>query len=251
MRKAYNEIMAAFMFFTRLPLWRIVRVPDESFRHVVDYWPLVGIATGGASALALYVLSLYLPLSIAIILAIATRLLLTGVLHEDGFADFFDGFGGGTNRERILEIMKDSHIGTYGVVSLIVYFMLLYNSLYSMPTLVACYALLSADMWGKFCASFIVVFLSYARNEATSKAHVVYSPARWATKIIMFIVALVPTLILLPSEYVFALVASPFVCLLLFLFMKKQIGGYTGDCCGATFLMAELAYLIVAAALAY
>lgn len=62
-----------------------------------------------------------------------TRLLITGCLHEDGLADFFDGFGGGTSRERILAIMKDSHIGSYGVIGLIFYFGLFYLLVSSLP----------------------------------------------------------------------------------------------------------------------
>ena len=71
----------------------------------------------------------------AILLAIIARLLLTGALHEDGLADFFDGMGGGTSRERILQIMKDSHIGTYGVLGLIMYFLFFYNAMQELPVI--------------------------------------------------------------------------------------------------------------------
>ena len=108
-----NNAWAALMFFTRLPLWRLHQPPRESFRAVVEYWPLAGWVTGGLMALTLYASSHFLPYSIAVLLAIVVRLLLTGALHEDGLADFCDGFGGGTDRQRILDIMKDSRIGTY------------------------------------------------------------------------------------------------------------------------------------------
>ena len=69
-----------------------------------------------------------------LIAAILVRLLLMGALHEDGLADFMDGFGGGgTDRQRILDIMKDSRIGTYGVLGLIVYEMMLFTTLFSLP----------------------------------------------------------------------------------------------------------------------
>ena len=68
--------------------------------------------------------------SLAWIIAIVTRLLITGCLHEDGFADFLDGFGGGTTRERVLAIMKDSHLGTYGVIGLIAYFCIIVPTAY-------------------------------------------------------------------------------------------------------------------------
>ena len=100
------RILAAFIFFTRLPFWRLAEVPAACFKNIVSHWALVGWLTAGLSVLVLYATSLILPPSVAILCAMITRLLITGCLHEDGLADFFDGFGGGTSRERILAIMK-------------------------------------------------------------------------------------------------------------------------------------------------
>ena len=119
------NLLAACIFFTRLPFWRIAQVPADSFKHVVPYWPLVGWLTGGIMAATLWLAAQVLPVSLAWMAAVLVRLLLTGCLHEDGLADCCDGFGGGTTREQTLAIMKDSHIGTYGVVGLVVYFLLL------------------------------------------------------------------------------------------------------------------------------
>ena len=101
------NILAAFIFFTRLPFWKIREVPAECFKHVVPYWPLTGWLTGGIMAGTLWLTGQILPVSLAWIIAIIARLLVTGCLHEDGLADFLDGFGGGTTRERTLAIMKD------------------------------------------------------------------------------------------------------------------------------------------------
>ena len=142
-----NRLLAAFVFFTRLPLWRIREVPAECFKHVVNYWPFAGWLTGGTMATTLWISAQILPLSVAVLLALLARLLLTGCLHEDGLADFFDGFGGGTNRERTLAIMKDSHIGSYGVIGLIVYFSLMWSLLSTLPLALACTAILAGDGW--------------------------------------------------------------------------------------------------------
>lgn len=143
------RILAAFIFFTRLPFWRLAEVPSEYFKNVVSRWALVGWLTAGLSVIVLYTVSLILPASVAVLLAIVTRLLITGCLHEDGLADFFDGFGGGTSRERILSIMKDSHIGSYGVIGLILYFALLYTLLSSLPLTLAGSAILAGDPFPK------------------------------------------------------------------------------------------------------
>ena len=108
------KLLASLIFFTRLPFWKIADVPPVYFKRVVDYWPFVGWLTGGIMAGTLWITAEFLPVQIAVLMALAARLLVTGALHEDGLADFCDGFGGGTSRDKILSIMKDSHIGTYG-----------------------------------------------------------------------------------------------------------------------------------------
>ena len=82
------NILAAFIFFTRLPFWKIREVPAECFKHVVPYWPLTGWLTGGIMAGTLWLTGQILPVSLAWIIAIIARLLVTGCLHEDGLADF-------------------------------------------------------------------------------------------------------------------------------------------------------------------
>ena len=120
-----NNLLGKWYISFNYPFWKIKEVPAECFKHVVPYWPLTGWLTGGLMAGALWLSGQILPVSIAWIIAVIVRLLVTGCLHEDGLADFMDGFGGGTTRERTLAIMKDSHIGSYGVIGLIFYFLLL------------------------------------------------------------------------------------------------------------------------------
>ena len=238
------NLLAAFIFFTRLPFWRLKEVPSECFKHVVPYWPWVGWLTGGLMAMVLGLGSQVMPVSLAWILAIVTRLLVTGALHEDGLADFFDGFGGGTTRERTLTIMKDSHIGTYGVIGLIVYFLLMLE-LRHLPVPMLCTLVVCGDCWGKLCASQLINFLPYARKEEDSKAKVIYN--RMSGKELFFCIAggALP-LLLLPSSLWLALIAPCLVLAFLIRMMKRRLQGYTGDCCGATFLMCEMAFYLSA-----
>ena len=238
------NLLATFIFFTRLPFWRLKEVPSECFKHVVPYWPWVGWLTGGLMAMVLGLGSQVMPVSLAWILAIVTRLLVTGALHEDGLADFFDGFGGGTTRERTLTIMKDSHIGTYGVIGLIVYFLLMLE-LRHLPVPVLCTLVVCGDCWGKLCASQLINFLPYARKEEESKAKVIYN--RMSGKELFFCIAggVLP-LLLLPSYLWVALIAPCLVLAFLIRMMKRRLQGYTGDCCGATFLMCEMAFYLSA-----
>ena len=120
-----KSLYAALVFFTRLPFWRLYNPPAEAFKSIVNYWWFAGIITGGIMAAGYFAAAHLFPALIAAIVAVVLRLLATGALHEDGLADLCDGFGGGTTRERILAIMKDSFIGSYGVIGLIIYFLLL------------------------------------------------------------------------------------------------------------------------------
>ena len=239
------NLLAAFIFFTRLPFWRLKEVPAECFKHVVPYWPWVGWLTGGIMVTVLWTCAQVMPISLAWILAIVTRLFITGALHEDGLADFFDGFGGGTTRERTLSIMKDSHIGTYGVIGLIIYFLLMLE-LRHLPVSVLCTLVVCGDCWGKLCASQLINFLPYARKEEDSKAKVVYN--RMSGQELFFCIAggTIPFLLFLPFHLWIALITSSLVLFFLIRLMKRRIQGYTGDCCGATFLLCELTFYLTA-----
>ena len=238
------NLLAAFIFFTRLPFWRLKEVPSECFKHVVPYWPWVGWLTGGIMVIVLWTCAQFMPISLAWILAIITRLFATGCLHEDGLADFFDGFGGGTTRERTLAIMKDSHIGTYGVIGLIIYFLLMLE-LRHLPVSMLCTLILCGDCWGKLCASQLINFLPYARKEEDSKAKVIYNRMSSKELFICIMGGTLP-LWLLPLSLWGALVAPCLVLAFLILLMKRRLQGYTGDCCGATFLLCELTFYLTA-----
>lgn len=235
-----KRLIAALSFFTRIPFWRLSSLESRHYENIVPMWPVAGILTGVVMSCTFYMTSLVLPNTVAIVIAIISRILMTGGLHEDGFADFCDGFGGGStglpekDRERTLRIMKDSFIGTYGVLGLILYFLLLWNILYSLSDLLPLrkmmICLIVVDVFSKFMSSMIVYFLPYARDAENAKNKIVYNKGS-RPYIAMFL-----SVITLNAPILF----------LLFRWMKNRIGGYTGDCCGATFMLMELYnYLIL------
>lgn len=242
-----KNIIASLIFFTRIPLWRFktFQLPAKYFENVINYWSVIGWLTGGTMAMTLWLSSQILPLSVSIILAFISRLLLTGALHEDGLADFFDGIGGGTSSKRILEIMKDSHIGTYGVLGLLLYFALFFMTLFSFNDVkTMCIFVLIADPFSKFIASNITLFLPYARTSETSKSGVVYKKMKIFSFIIAIFFGLFPLLLVKNGIYLGALLLPILVFFTIIFLLKKKLGGYTGDTCGALFLLCELSLLI-------
>ena len=250
--KWYDRIWAAFIFFTRLPFWRLHQPEKEAYQTVVEHWPLVGWLTGASMGAVLYFGALVLPYEIAILLAILTRLLITGALHEDGLADFVDGFGGGgSNRQRILDIMKDSHIGTYGVISLILYFMLFFFALRSLNPEDAALTVVAVDPFAKMLSAQLIQMMPYARTEETAKSHTVYRKFNMVAGISLAVQGLLPMGIYIYMMYARIdwqlLVFIPAIVMyFLYMLIWRRLRGYTGDCCGAMFLITELATLLVA-----
>ena len=246
----YDRIWAALIFFTRLPFWRLHQPPKECYQTVVEHWPLAGWITGGAMAATLYFGSWYLPYAIAVLLAIVVRLLVTGALHEDGLADFLDGFGGGgSNRERILAIMKDSHIGTYGVIGLIFYELLLAAALLSMTPELAALTILAADPYSKMVTSQLITMMPYARSEEEAKNKTVYRKISWQAGVELAIQGLLPMAAYIwytGMRWDLIIFIPALVMYFLYLLIWRKIHGYTGDCCGAVCLLVELTvYLVV------
>ena len=239
-----NRIWASLIFFTRLPFWRLHEPPKECFNTVVEHWPLVGWLTGGIMAATLWLGAQVLPYSIAVLLAIVMRLMVTGALHEDGLADFLDGFGGGgNNRQRILDIMKDSHIGTYGVIGLILYLLLLFFCLSSMTPEMAALSILAADPYAKMLTSQLITMMPYARKEEEAKAKVVYRQISVAAGISLAVQGLLPLGLFIwytGVEWSTLVFIPALVMYFLYLLIWRKIHGYTGDCCGAVCLLVEL-----------
>lgn len=249
------RLLAALMFFTRLPWWRLAVVPKRYFERVVPLWPLTGWLTGGVMALTYWGASQFFSPLLSVVLALLARVLLTGALHEDGLADFCDGFGGGHDRESTLRIMKDSHIGTYGVLGLLFYFLVTVLILSEIVcklhaahlsshffSLHPAFILFSADVFAKWVSSNIVDVLPYARSEAEAKNRLIYQKTPLAERCFSFVAGVVPTLLLLPLRLQFAMFVSALTAVMMMTAMFRRLRGYTGDCCGACFLFSELMY---------
>lgn len=239
-----KRIAAALTLFTRLPIWKWTEIPASAYSSAVVFWPLTGWLTAGLTAGIFFVLSFFLPALPAIILAIIARLLLTGALHEDGLADLCDGFGGGRDKESILRIMKDSHIGTYGVIALICYLLLVVSMLDSLPPLLTALTIIAVDPFSKFCASQLVNCLTYARPEG-AKNKISYpkmTVSEFLLNLVFGSLPLIPLLLTAPRAS-FSIIFPLITLFCLMHLMRRRIGGYTGDCCGATYLICETAML--------
>lgn len=239
MKKELNLFFTALVSYTRLPSpiklnWS-EKIMTDSFR----YFPLVGIVTGIAGSIIYLFLSYWFNLQIAVIGTLAGLALITGCMHEDGLADFFDGFGGGYNKERILAIMKDSHIGVYGVIALILLFLMKGMIFMSVDMHVFPLLLISAAALSRVPPLFLINTSNYARSES-SKGD--YTRNRISPESVAFAV-LTGVLPLLFFSWVFS-VLSMLVLIIFFLlyrsYLHKKIDGFTGDTLGALQQFSEI-----------
>jgi adenosylcobinamide-GDP ribazoletransferase len=240
MNKQLKIFLTAVMFFTRIPCPKWVDHSEEYLNKASMYFPLIGWIVGGFSALIFWIFSFVFPLSISIIISMISSILITGAFHEDGFADVCDGFGGGWTKQKILDIMKDSRTGAYGVIGLILILGLKFSLLYNMKIPVILIALIAGHSLSRFASISIIFTHNYVRENEDSKAKPLGKKMTSTQFLVAAVFGLAP--LLLFQNYIYFLILIPVLLIRLYLtyYFKKWIGGYTGDCLGAAQQVSEI-----------
>ena len=133
MKSEGASFLLAVQFLTRLPVDTAKLYSPNRMANAIRYYPLVGGLVGGASAGVFLLADTVFPAALSVLFAMAAGLLITGAFHEDGLADTFDGIGGGLTRETALQIMKDSRLGTYGTLALIIALAIKFAAMIAIP----------------------------------------------------------------------------------------------------------------------
>jgi adenosylcobinamide-GDP ribazoletransferase len=252
MLKQLRLFLSAVQFFTRLPVPACVGHSAEQLNQAARYFPAVGFLVGGFSAAVWWCGAQVLPVHIALLLGMTASILVTGAFHEDGLSDFADGLGGGHSREKILAIMKDSRVGVYGVIALILTLLLKYSLLLqlassSVPT--ALVTLIAAHVVSRLLAASLLYTQHYVRDDDSARA----KPAAQSMGHLSFFIALLFGVIAVATMAVagvgaLALGSALGIALLMRAYLawriKKALGGYTGDCLGAVQQLSEVAFYL-------
>ncbi|QJW89394.1 adenosylcobinamide-GDP ribazoletransferase [Spirosoma taeanense] len=242
----------ALMFYTRLPAPKYIDHSADALNRATVFFPLIGIIVGGIGV-ATYWLGtvLFPPTFLPVLFGMVATVWVTGAFHEDGFADVCDGFGGGWTKEQILTIMKDSRLGTYGTIGL---GLLLAVKFFALQALLSVEAFgwtvalkyVSAHSLSRLTAVTVIRALPYARDEPddTAKAKPVAQGITTSQLVLAALLGLLPLLALVvyTSLWIYLLFLIPLALVRwrLVRFFGKWIGGYTGDCLGATQQLAEV-----------
>lgn len=246
MKRQLNLFFHALLFYSRIPADKI-DYSEENLTKAFRYFPLVGIIVGAVGGGLFWLFRWIVPIPVALVIAMVGMVLLTGALHEDGLSDFFDGFGGGRDRERILSIMKESTIGAYGVIALILLFLLKFVLLLSIDPSHIVMALIAAHASSRMMPIFLVNSSHYART-GNSKAMHTRRKTDTQTFLIALAFGLIP-LVFMPWQII--LVTIPVYAMIVILLKKyteRKIGGFTGDVLGALQQFSELAFYLISVA---
>jgi adenosylcobinamide-GDP ribazoletransferase len=244
----------ALRVMTVIPVKSSDALDADWLTRASKYFPVVGVVVGLAAAIMFAAASRYWAGFVPAILAVATSVLITGALHEDGLADTADGLGGGHSREQRLAIMKDSRLGTYGALALGFSVALRIAALALMTPSFAWAALIAAHAGARGAATWAMNALPYAGDPAATR--ISYSEATLdstgaMTAWSITLAALLPALIKAPSALFAGLILAALSALAVVALARRRIGGYTGDVLGAVEQAAEVAFLLGLAAGSY
>ena len=257
MRRQALLFLVAIQFLTRLPVPRLEGFQTSWLSESARFFPLVGALVGAIAVGVWWLGSLFLPPLVAVGLLMSATLLLTGAFHEDGFADVCDGFGGGRTRDAVLAIMKDSRVGAYGAIGVVMMLGLKWSVLVSLPYSALPVIVIGAHVVSRWCAMGLIWRLPYVRADVEAKSKPLadsLSGADWLLSGALGALILLPALLLtdpaarwqLAVALLAAMTLSGVTTLLASGYFKRRIGGYTGDCLGATQQLAELGFLLAA-----
>lgn len=239
MRKTVNEILLAFQFMTRIPISGLPHEP-RALARAAKFFPVVGLAIGLMAVAVQRLLVTRVQPQVLTLVLIIYLVMITGALHEDGLADAADGFGGGWTKEKILQIMRDSRIGSFGAVAITLSLLsrfILINS--TSPARLPGF-LVAASVLCRWTTLPLGFWLPYAREDHGLGAGVAgkmpLTSLLWGTGFAVLSVAAALGLgSLLAWLITLAVTAASG------LYFKRHIQGVTGDCFGATNQITEIA----------
>lgn len=252
-------LLVAVQFLTRLPVPPFADYDPQWLHQSSRHFPAVGLLVGLLCAGVFWLASLLFTPLVAAVLSTAFGIKLTGAFHEDGLADSCDGLGGGLTRERTLTIMKDSRLGTYGVLGLVSALLLKISLLATMPTFVAIAALIIGHTASRLCCISLLTLLPYGGEIEHAKAKPMAQQltllqgllsSGWLLLAIILLIGLLPNTMQQIGiwQWLLALLLGIVATDYMRRLLRRRLDGYTGDGLGATQQLSEIAIYIGLAA---
>ena len=256
MLREWRIFLTAIMYFTRIRVPHSIGHSPEYLQQSPKYFPLVGWVVGGICALVFLDFSRYVSTDTGILASMIAGLLTTGAFHEDGFADVCDGFGGGWTKEKILLIMKDSRIGAFGAIGLLMMlgskFLLLrempsFTPSLTRPTSLVFYnyryfilGLIAAHSLSRLMPVGLIQWSENVTDQEHNKSKPVTSRKLSIGQMAFSAVLALAPFAFLPWPFLWVILPALYTSFAMAKYFKKWIGGYTGDCLGAVQQVTEI-----------
>ena len=240
LKREWRLLKMALVFFTRIPL-HVADYREQDLNRSAKYFPLVGIVVGAVAAAVFGLSLLFWPLELTVLASMVATILLTGAFHEDGLADTADGLGGGLDKERALTIMRDSRIGSYGAIALVLGLLVKFEALMYIPAPLLPGVLLAGHALSRFAALLVIHVQPYVRSEGKAKPLATALSRKELAYAALF--GLLPLGLLAPKFWL-ALLPVAIIWLWFSHKLKVRLGGYTGDCLGAMQQLTEIAFYL-------
>jgi adenosylcobinamide-GDP ribazoletransferase len=254
LKRELELFLVALMFYTRIPVPAWIGHEQEKLESSRKYFPLIGWIIGGIGSASIYTFLFIFPLSVSILLGMALTVYWSGAFHEDGLNDSFDALGGAWNKDDVLRIMKDSRVGTFGVIALFMVLLLKFFALYELgrgSVFLVMAVWFNAQTMARSITTFFLQTHDYVRDPDSSKVKPL-AVQRLSTGAMLYSVfwGALPLLLLVRTPYLLLAVVPTFLTqLYMARVFQKRIGGYTGDALGAVEQLCELVFLLSALAL--
>jgi adenosylcobinamide-GDP ribazoletransferase len=248
-KKEIHIFFTALMFYTRIPCPKWLKHEAAYLNKATKYFPLIGWIVGLVTALTFKGAYYVSGENIAIVVSIIAGVLTTGAFHEDGFADVCDGFGGGWSKQRILDIMKDSRVGAYGVIGISLLLLLKFTVLGSIVPKKIALVLWAGHSFSRLCPVLLMYTSQYVRENDDAKAKPLATNITLHEFLPAVFFGLAPFIFLGDYRFITTLGLPLLAVVYLRYYFHKWIGGYTGDCLGATQQITEVLFYFSCVAL--
>lgn len=237
-----RRFLLALQFLTILKIKAKPEIIEKDFGISLAYFPIIGLFIGLVLILIFNIFG-FLPHLVKIALILIVYVIITGALHLDGFTDTCDGLYAGRSKEEILAIMRDPHTGAMGVIGLICLLLFKFVVLFSLPEKILIKTLIAMVVFGRWSQVFSCYISKDMLQEGTAKYFVEYVNTKIISFATLFTLGLF--LMLLKIKGLMSFLICGFVVFLFINFIKKKIGGLTGDTIGATNEVAEIGYVFI------
>jgi adenosylcobinamide-GDP ribazoletransferase len=249
MKSAANSFLVAVQFMTRLPVPRGIPYSPDALAKSAVFFPAIGLLVGAGGGALYFLFSPHLSRDVIVVLILVYLVTVTGALHEDALGDAADGFGGGREKDRVLAIMRDSRLGSFGTIAITLGLLARFVFLANLAPGKFIGFFITGQVLGRWTALPLAFYLPSARDNETGQGKLIAHNITALSFSAGTLLALAIVAIALRTAALWAALTAAVIAAASGFYYRRRIGGITGDCLGATNQLTEIAIYLIGAVL--